>query len=138
MMFKQTLIHGIVSAILASIACLIYTGFYFSVLVDFSEAAGTLHVISTCFMVVLAASFIHFGIRKVINNENIADTVFGLLFAACSLGSVFYILKSNDPVFKNEDAALMIDYYKGFVMPMLFFPALAWFSVKPLFLNKRS
>jgi hypothetical protein len=137
-MFKSTLIHGIVAAILCAVACLIYTGFYFSVLVDFSEAAGTMHVISTSFMVVLAMSFVHFGFRKLISNVNIADTIFGVLLAGASLAMVFYILKSNDPVFKNEDAALMIDYYKGFVMPMLFFPALAWFAVKPLFLDKRS
>jgi hypothetical protein len=45
------------------------------------------------------------------------------------------VLKSNDPTFKNEDAELMKDFFKGFLMPMLFFPALSWFTFKPLIIK---
>ena len=51
-----------------------------------------------------------------------------------------YMIYYGNPVeavdyFKNEDAQMMIDYYKGFVMPMLFFPALSWMTFKPLFIK---
>jgi hypothetical protein len=41
----------------------------------------------------------------------------------------------DDPILKNEDAALMIDYFKGFLMPLLFVPTLSWMSFRPLFFN---
>jgi hypothetical protein len=66
----------------------------------------------------------------------LADLLSGLLFSAASVALVFYVLKMQDPVFKNPDAQLSVDYYKGFLMPMLFFPLLAWFTLKPLFLLK--
>jgi hypothetical protein len=39
----------------------------------------------------------------------------------------------DDPKFKNEDAQLFIDYFKGFIMPLIFFPVLSYFTIKPLF-----
>ena len=63
----------------------------------------------------------------------LADLLSGLLFSAATVALVFYVLKMQDPVFKTEDAQLFVDFYKGFLMPMLFFPLLAWFTLKPLF-----
>jgi len=55
-----------------------------------------------------------------------------LLLSLASIGAVFYVLGAEDPIFKNEDVSIMADYFKGFIMPMLFFPALTWFTFKPL------
>ena len=38
--------------------------------------------------------------------------------------------------FKNEEAGVMIDYYKCYLMPLLFFPALSLFVLKPIFIKK--
>ena len=66
----------------------------------------------------------------------LADLLSGLLFSSATIALVFYVLKMQDPVFKTEDAQLFVDFYKGSLMPMLFFPLLAWFTLKPLFLLK--
>ena len=134
-MFKNIFFLGISSGILATIACLVYTNGYFSIIVDFSEAAGFVNLLSYCIAASMVASFLFFIIRKLIKKSNIAESLFNLLFTLASLASVFYMLDANDPEFKNEDAALMVDYYKGFVMPMLFFPALGWMILKPLFIK---
>ncbi len=135
-MFKNSLFLGITAGIAATIACLVYTSFYFEQLVDFSEAFGLVKMLSTCMLFTVGASFVHFGLHWLIKKVVLAELIFNLLVTLASIGAVFYVLKSIDPVFKNEDAQLMIDYYKGFVMPMLFFPALGWFTFKPLFFKK--
>jgi hypothetical protein len=81
------------------------------------------------------ASILFFGISKIITNKSIATFLFNLLLSGVSIALVFYVLKSNDPTFKNEDAELMKDFFKGFLMPMLFFPALSWFTFKPLIIK---
>ena len=134
-MFKNIFFLGLASGVLATIACVVYTSVYFSEIVDFSEAAGTVAVLTKCLMFTMASCFVYFGMRKIIKNPNIANFAFNLLITLVSVGLVFYILKIDDPQFKNEDAQLMNVFFKGFVMPMLFFPALAWMTLKPIFIK---
>ena len=135
-MFKNVFILGLISGLIATVACLVYSNMYFSILVDFSEAVGIVTVLSNCLMVTMIACFVYFGLTKIIQNTNIVDFIFNMLLTLGSIGTVFFILKGNDPSFVNEDAQMMVDYYKGFVMPMLFFPALAWMTFKPLIIKK--
>lgn len=135
-MFKNIFLLAVTSSILATTACVIYSKMYASILVDFSEGVGIVKIITNCILVAMAGCFVFFIINKIIKKEHIAEFVFNLLITMASVVTVFLVLKSNDPEFKNEDALLMIDYYKGFVMPMLFFPALAWVTLKPLFIKR--
>lgn len=134
-MFKGSFLTGIISGIVATIACLVYSNLYAGMLVDFTEATSTLKILSNCMMVSMIGCFVFFGLSKVFKNARIAEFLFNLLVTLASLATVFLFLKSNDPEFKNEDAQMMIDYYKGFVMPMLFLPALSWMTFKPLFIK---
>lgn len=135
-MFKQAFFLGIASGLLATGACLIYTGFYFKTIADFSEAAGFLKILSMCMMFSMASCFLYVALNKMIKKAGIAEFMFNMIISMASIATVFYILKIDDPVFKNEDAQIMNVFYKGFVMPMLFFPALAWYTFKPLFIRK--
>lgn len=134
-MLKQIFINGLVSGVLAIIASLVYTKGYFSILVDFSEGIGSTTIILHCLIAAMSASLIYMVLFKLISHKSLADFIFNLLFAIVSLGLVFYVLNSPDPEFNNEDAAIFVDYYKGFLMPMLFFPALGWMIAKPLFIK---
>ena len=134
-MFKGAFLTGIISGVAATIACLVYSNFYAGLLVDFTEATSVIAVLSNCMMVSMIGCFVYFGLSKIIKNNRFAEFSFNLLVTIASLASVFLFLKSDDPEFKNEDAQMMIDYYKGFVMPMLFFPALSWMTFKPLFIK---
>jgi len=134
-MYRQLFFLGIFSAIASSLACYFYTKMYYSLLVDFSEAASFIQLSVNCLIVAMIGVLVNSLFRKLVKNTSIADFVFNLIFSLLSIGAVFYTLNANDPNFKNEDAQLFADFYKGFVMPMLFFPLLTWFTLKPLFVK---
>ena len=135
-MFKNVFFLGLSAGILATVACLIYSNLYYSILVDFSEGAGLVKLLSNCMLATMIGCFVYFGVSKLIKKANVAEFIFNLLITLASIAIVFYVLKSDDPLFKEDsDASFMSDYYKTFIMPMLFFPALAWVTLKPLFIK---
>ena len=134
-MYRQLFFLGIFSALAASLACYFYTKMYYSLLVDFSEAASFTQLSINCVIAAMIAVLGNSLFRKLIKNTSIADFVFNLIFSLLTIGSVFYVLNANDPNFTSEDAQLFAEFYKGFVMPMLFFPLLTWFTLKPLFVK---
>jgi hypothetical protein len=135
-MFKNLFFLAIVAGLFGSLVSYLYSFFYFDMLVDFSEAYTLKTALSYNFMITTASCLVSFGLAKVIKNQNISTVIFNLILSGFLMGYIFMILKMEDPVFKNEDASLMIDYFKGFQMPLIFIPALSWFSFSPLFLKR--
>ena len=131
-MFKNFFILGIVSAVATTIACFGYTTMYYSLIVDFSEANGIVMLASWSLLVAMIAVVLNFVCRLILKKSTIADFAFNLLFSLVSIVMVFVLLSAKDPDFKTENAQLFAEFYKGFVMPMLFFPVLTWFTFKPL------
>jgi hypothetical protein len=119
-MFARIFSLGIISSLFATFVSVVYTSFYTNVIVDFSEVASVIKILAYNVMIGTFASILFFGISKIITNKSIATFLFNLLLSGVSIALVFYVLKSNDPTFKNEDAELMKDFFKGFLMPMLF------------------
>lgn len=134
-MFKQFFILGLISAVGASLAGFVYSSFYYSQMADFSEAMSLVRIISFAVMICIGACILNFGTRKVIKKAHVADFTFNTLFSLVTIAMIFIVLKAQDPEFVNEDAQIMVEYYKGFVMPMLFFPLLSWFTFKPLLIK---
>jgi hypothetical protein len=132
-MFKKIFFAGCASFVLAMLAGLTYSSVYFSMLVDFSEMVNFQTILT--YYAMLSAGFIlvNYGANRLVKNVRTGDFLFNLVLSGVSFAAVFMVLKMEDPIFKNEDAQLMIDYYKGFFMPLLFFPALSWMTMKPLF-----
>lgn len=137
-MFKKFFILGLISSIGAMSAGILYASFYYGYLfedmkmVDFSEAISISLIVTASIAVCIGASILSFLIHSFLKNQKIASFTFSLLFALATIASVFIVLKANDPSFQSEDAQIMADYYKGFIMPMLFFPFLSWYTFKPL------
>lgn len=135
-MFKRFFFLALTSGIFSSLVSLIYAYAYKSLVkVDFTEATGFLHLICFSLMITLGISILATGIYSIIKSKAVAAFVSGFILSGFSVALVFYILKMNDPEFKNEDAAIMIDYFKGYMVPFAFIPALSWFSFKPLFIK---
>lgn len=132
-MFKNYFILGLVAGLFSSLVALGYTKMYASIIVDFSEATSYLHLLSFGLMLTMGAAIVNFGLTKVISNLKVADFILNFLLSGISLYFVFHILKQNDPEFKDENAAVMVDYFKGFMMPLAFIPALSYFSFRTLF-----
>jgi len=132
-MFKNSFFLGLIAGIASSIACYAYSKFYYSIIVDFSEAVNLTTILAGCFGFTVFAAIMRYGLKRIINSNRLSEVSVNLIISMVSIGLVFYVLNTNDPQFKNEDAQLMADFYKGFIMPMLSFPALAWFTFTPLF-----
>jgi len=134
-MFKQFFFLGLFSAVSSLILAFIYSEIYFDHIADFSEGFSMIFFGSFYLSVGLLACFLMVGIRYIIAKSTSAETVFNSLFSMGTLFLVFYLLKMNDPEFSKEEAVIMEDYYKSFIIPMLFFPLLTWFSLRPLIIK---
>ncbi len=134
-MFKQYFFLGIFSALSSLVLAFIYSKIYFSIIADFSEGFSLLFYAAFYLSIGMIACFVMVGFRKLLSNKIISEVVFNSTFSIATLFLVFYLLQMNDPEFSKEEAIIMEDYYKGFLIPMLFFPVLTWFSLKPLFIK---
>lgn len=136
-MFKNAFFLALTSAILATGISFAYAQFYFGMLVDFSEAFKVIELLSYNVAISMAACFLFVGIHFLLKKPPLVGFITNALLSVVSIALVFVLLKRNDPVLKNEDAAIFIDYYKGFLMPVLFIPFLTWFSLFPLFIKNK-
>mgnify|MGYP007107069375 CR=1 FL=1 len=136
-MFKQCFFLGLAAGVLSTTVCMAYAEIYAGLgIADFSEAIPLLMVSAKCFVITMSACFVFYGLNRIFKKDYYAEFVFNLLLAGACVALVFFVFKSNDPEFKNEDAMMMVDYFKAFALPMVFFPALSWVTLKPLFIRQ--
>lgn len=102
---------------------------------DFTEASGYWHLLCFSGMITFGISILGAGIYALIKNKSVASFVCNFILSGFSVALVFYVFTMNDPEFKNEDSMAMIDYFKGYLIPFVFIPALSWMSFKPLFIK---
>jgi len=126
-MFKRIFYQGIVAGILAAIAGIIYNRIYFfATETDFSSVLNTLSIISLNIAICLIASVIYWVI--IIWLKSKGEIVFNFLFSIISFAMVIIPISISLPLkIKNPEL------FPGLSVPMIFFPALAWYTVKPLF-----
>jgi len=129
-MFKKALLLGIVSGLLAGIAGLVYAKVYYSATeADFSAVASTIRIIaSSLFGGVLAAIGYVSAIRLL---KSKGEIVFNLIFSILSFASLLGPIAWRLP----RDIGTP-ELFPGMVIPMHFFPALAWYTLKPLFFRQ--
>ena len=126
-MFKKIFYHSLFAGILASIAGLIYNRIYlFATLADFSKVLNTGSIIGLNIMVCIAAGMIYWALVKLLTKKG--DILFGFLFSIISFACVMIPISISLPL-KIQSPEL----FPGLAVPMVFFPAIAWFTVKPLF-----
>jgi len=128
-MFKKALSLGIVSGLLAGITGLLYAHLYYSINeADFSKVASSIRIIASSLAGgVLAA--IGFTILNKWLRRN-GEIVFNLLFSIISFASLLMPI-----AYKLPTSLETPELFPGMVIPMHFFPALAWFTLKPLFIR---
>jgi len=134
-MFKRFFFLGLISGVFASIVAWIYSSTYKNMIVDFTEATGFWHLLCFSLMITLGSSIVGTGIYAMLKNKSLAAFSCNFILSGFSIALVFYVFMMNDPEFKNEDATAMIDYFKGYLIPLVFIPALSWMSFKPLFIK---
>jgi hypothetical protein len=126
-MFKKSLLLGIVSGVMAGIASLIYAKVYHSSLgADFSKVVTTVKIFALCIFGTVLAAIGYWMLIKWLRNNG--EIVFNLLFAILSFVSLLAPFATKLPL--DLEAP---ELFPGMVIPMHFFPAMAWFTLKPLF-----
>ncbi len=134
-MFKRFFFLALASGLFSSIISWIYSSIYKSMIADFTEVSGYWHLLCFSMMITLGVSILAAGIYALVKNRSLASFICNFILSGFSISLVFYIFTMNDPELKNEDAMAMIDYFKGYLIPIAFIPALSWMSFKPLFIK---
>lgn len=129
-MFKRAFIHGLVAAVLAAIAGIIYNRiYYFATETDFSKIINIGSIIGISVLVCTVATFIYFGLVKWLGRTG--EIIFNFLFSILSFACVMIPISISLPLDIKSP-----EIFPGLAVPMVFFPAIAWFTVKPLFVGK--
>lgn len=126
-MFKRIFFLGIIAGILASIAAIIYNRIYFfATETDFSKILNATTIIGLNLIICLLACFIFWTLVYWLKYKG--EIIFNFLFSILSFALVIIPISISLPLdVKNPEL------FPGLAVPMIFFPALAWYTLRPLF-----
>ena len=129
-MFKKLLLLGLVSGVLAGVAALIYQKIYTNSLgADFSNIAKPVNIMITCTLAGLLAAVGYGLLTKWLPKPG--EIIFNFVFVIVTFASIVGPIGFRLPLsYENPEL------FPGLTVPMHFFPALAWFTLKPLFIKK--
>jgi hypothetical protein len=129
-MFKKIFLHALISAALASVAALIYNRIYFfATEADFSTVLTVPKLISLSVIVCMLAAGMNFVLIRLF--EKRGEIAFNFLFSIISFAAVMVPISITLPL-----AVHTPELFPGLAVPMVFFPAMAWYTVNPLFLKR--
>ena len=129
-MFKNALFLGIVSGLLAGAAGLLYAHLYFKINeADFSKVASAVRILSSSLFGGVLAAVGYTAFDKLLKDKG--EIVFNMLFTILSFASLLMPIAFKLPLTIETP-----ELFPGMVIPMHFFPALGWYTLKPLFLKK--
>lgn len=127
---KNTLIHGLSAGILAGIAGIIYLNIYNGAFgVDYHEMINIGAIMGSSLLGCMLMTLGYAGLTK-FKKENLKGWL-NILIAVLSFASIIGPLGMSLPI--------DIEYpelFPGLVVPMHFFPALAFFTIYPFFNQK--
>jgi hypothetical protein len=126
-MFKKHFYHGLISGIMAALAAIIYSRIhYFATEADFSGIINPWTMISFSLIACLIISIAYYFFISISTKKR--NIVFHLLISILSFAAVIIPISVSLPLSVRNP-----ELFPGLAVPMIFFPALAWFTFKPLF-----
>lgn len=131
-MSKKNFYHGAIAGVLSAVASFIYNRIYgFATEADFTKVLNIAAIIGANLLACIIAS-IGFGLfLKWFKSKG--EIIFNLSFAILSFASVIIPISISLPLNINNP-----ELFPGLAVPMHFFPALAWFTIKPVFKEPES
>lgn len=131
-MLKRALALGIVAGLLAALVSTIYAKIYSASLgVDFSRIAKPSGIFICSTIGTVLASFCYWGLSRLLKQG--ADIIFNLLFVILSFATLPAVFGAKLPLDLSSP-----ELFPGMVIPMHFFPALGWLTLKPLFIRQKN
>jgi L-cystine uptake protein TcyP (sodium:dicarboxylate symporter family) len=129
-MFKKDFTHGIIAGILASIAGIIYSHVYlFANEADFSKIVNLFSIIGANMAACILIAFLHTAFVKWIRKNT--EIFFNLTLSVLSFALIVIPVSITLPL--NIEFP---ELFPGLVIPMLFYPSIAWFVINPIFSNQ--
>ena len=126
-MFKRAFVHGLLAAAISSIAAVIYNRIYFfATEADFSRVINYSSMIGISILICMIATFLSFGLEKWLGKKG--QIVFNFLFSILSFACVVIPISLTLPLDIKTP-----EIFPGLAVPMIFFPAMAWYTLQPLF-----
>ena len=126
-MSKKIFFHGLVAGVLSAIASIIYYRVhYFAFEVDFSKLVNIAGLLGINIFGCLIAATGYWLIKKWFGTRG--DIIFNLCFSILSFASIIIPIAAKLPLDVQNP-----ELFPGLTVPMHFFPALAWFTIDPLF-----
>jgi len=129
-MFKRLLLLGLIAGVLAGVASLIYQRIYTgSNGADFSTIAKPVNIVIVSIVAGLLASVGYGLLIKWLPKSG--EIVFNFVLVILTFASIMGPFAVKLPLDFEQP-----ELFPGLTVPMHFFPALAWFTLKPLFIKK--
>ena len=126
-MFKKVFYHGLFAGLLSALAGIIYYQIYFfATEADFSKILNTITIIAINLAACLIASIGYWYMVKWLKRTGVV--FFNFSFTIISFASVIIPISFSLPLDVKYP-----ELFPGLAVPMHFFPALAWFTLVPLF-----
>jgi len=130
-MFKKIFFHAITASILASSAAIIYRRIYFfATEADFSKVLGVRRLVGFNLLICLVMAFVNYGLLRWLKNKG--QVFFNFMFSILSFAAVIIPISITLPL-----NIPFPELFPGLAVPMLFFPAIAWYTVNPLFVYNK-
>lgn len=133
-MFRKSLALGIVAGLLAGIAGIVYARVYYTISPinenDYSKVVSTIRIIAASVFGGVLAGIGFTLLEKWLKGRG--EIVFNLCFTLISFASLLAPISVSLP--RTIEAP---ELFPGMVIPMHFFPALAWYTLKPIFIRSK-
>lgn len=127
-MFKKHFFHGLTSGVMAAVAAIIYSRIhFFATQADFSAIVNPGTMISLNLIACLVFSILYYFFTGKSKKGRIVT--FHLLISILSFAAVIIPISISLPLSVRNP-----ELFPGLTVPMIFFPALSWFTFKPLFI----
>ncbi len=131
-MFKKIFWHGVLAGALAALAGIIYSRIhYFATEADFSRVLGSGRIIGLCVLISMLASLLNYGLNRLTKKRG--ELIFNFVFSIISFACVMIPISISLPL-----SIKFPELFPGLAVPMVFFPAIAWYTVNPLFEKEQS
>lgn len=126
-MFRKIFFHGLGAGILSAVAAIIYNRIYFfATETDFSKVLNPGSLIGINIIICLLAAFLYWGLVAWLKNKG--EIVFNFIFSTISFACVIVPISLTLPLSVQSP-----ELFPGLAVPMVFFPVVAWHTLKPLF-----
>jgi hypothetical protein len=130
-MFKKIFLHAVLASAIALAAAVIYRRIYFfATEADFSKVLDVSRMAGLSIFFCLLAGLLKFGLIRWLKNRG--EIVFNFLFSILSFAAVIIPISKTLPL-----SVQFPELFPGLGVPMVFFPAMAWYTLSPLFEVKR-